>query len=411
MIRIVITALLLLLVDLYFYQAVKQFVPTSEVRSFRWLPVVYWAVSGLSVLLLCAAVLLPDLLPYQRFYLASVLMVLNIPKLLGVLFLVGEDVFRLVDGTVRELRGSDSPFLADRRRFVANASVIAAAVPFSAMLYGMVRTAFNFTVRRQTLTFPNLPKAFDGLRLVQISDMHSGSFPSTEAVSKAFDLILEQKPDIICFTGDMVNNMAEEAEPFVQELARLKAPLGVYSVLGNHDYGDYVRWPDQQTKTRNLDRLKAIQREAGWNLLINESRILEKDGEQLAIIGVENWGAAMHFPKYGDLKAACSGVGEAPFKLLLSHDPSHWEAQVVKDQPRIDLTLSGHTHGFQFGIEIPGFKWSPVQYVYSQWAGLYREGEQYLYVNRGLGFLGFMGRVGIAPEITVLELRSAPSNV
>ncbi|MCF8257504.1 MAG: metallophosphoesterase [Flavobacteriales bacterium] len=407
MTRLLVSALLLFLIDLYFYQAIRQFVPSTDIRSVRWLPVAYWSATLIGIGAVTIAIMVPTLLPYQRFYLFSVVMVLTLPKLLGAVFLLGEDAVRLVSGIFRSVNGSDGPFLSDRRQFVANASLIAAALPFSAMVYGMVRTAFNFSVRKETLTFPSLPLAFDGLRVVQISDMHSGSFASTDAIHSAIDLILEQRPDIIFFTGDMVNNRAEEAEPFLTEISRLKAPLGVFSVLGNHDYGDYVEWPDEASKRENLQRLIALQREAGWNVLINGSSIIEKDGQQMAIIGVENWGAAMHFPKYGDLSRAVQGTESAPFRILLSHDPSHWEAQVIPEHPHIDLTLSGHTHGFQFGIEIPGFKWSPVQYVYRQWAGLYSKGGQHLYVNRGLGFLGFMGRIGIPPEITLLELKTS----
>jgi len=411
MIRLIFPILFLLLIDLYFYQAVRQFIPISEVKSMRWVPWAYWSATVFCIAITIIGITNPGLLPYQRFYLLSVVMVLTVPKVLGTLFLIGEDAVRLGSGVFRFFAGTDGPFLADRRQFVANATVIAAAIPFSAMIYGMVRTAFNYTVRKQTITFKSLPKVFDGLRVVQISDMHAGSFSSTDAIRSAIDIILEQKPDIIFFTGDMVNNKSEEAEPFVSELKRLKAPLGVYSVLGNHDYGDYVQWPDEASKRANLTRLIELQREAGWNVLINDSHVIEKDGDRIAVVGVENWGAAMHFPKYGDLKKALNGAQQVPFRILLSHDPSHWEAQVVPEHPSIDLTLSGHTHGFQFGIEIPGFKWGPVQYVYRQWAGLYKRGSQYLYVNRGLGFLGFMGRIGIPPEITLLELKSASANV
>lgn len=411
MLRLTFTIFFLLFIDLYFYQAVRQFIPISEIKSIKWIPWVYWSATIFSIGITIVGITNPDLLPYQRFYLLSVVMVLTIPKVLGTLFLFGEDTVRVTHGIFRFFTGTDGPFLTDRRQFVANATMVAAAIPFSAMIYGMVRTAFNYTVRRETITFKSLPKVFDGLRVVQISDMHAGSFSSTDAVRSAIDLILEQKPDIIFFTGDMVNNKCEEAEPFASELIRLKAPLGVFSVLGNHDYGDYVQWPNETAKRENLARLIALQREAGWHVLINDAHIIEKEGDQIAVVGVENWGAAMHFPKYGDLNKAFNNAQQVPFRILLSHDPSHWEAQVIPEYPNIDLTLSGHTHGFQFGIEIPGFKWSPVQYVYRQWAGLYQRGSQYLYVNRGLGFLGFMGRIGIPPEITLLELKSDTNKV
>jgi uncharacterized protein len=407
MLRILIPAVFLFIIDLYFYQAVRQMILNSPAKWKMLVMVAYWASSAGALALLIASVQLVNIQPYVRYYLASAIMVLTIPKVLGILFLLGEDVTRIGAGLTRLVRGSETPFLADRRLFVARASIITAAIPFSAMLYGMVRTAFNYTIRRKSLTFDGLPAAFDGLKLVQISDMHSGSFGSVDSIRRAFDIILEQKADIIVFTGDMVNNKAEELAQFKDELARLKAPLGVYSILGNHDYGDYVQWPSEQAKHENLQNLKAMQRNAGWDLLLDENRILERNGEKIAIIGVENWGASLRFPKYGNLQKAVRGTEQTPFKILLSHDPSHWDAQVTTQHQSIDLTLSGHTHGFQFGIEIPGFQWSPVQYVYRQWAGLYQQGRQYLYVNRGLGFLGFMGRIGIPPEITVLELRSA----
>lgn len=405
MLRFAVSIAFLILIDLYFYQAVRQFLAPMDTRWRMGLGVIYWMGTAIAVAALVLGATMEKWPPYARFYLMSVMMVLVMPKLLGLLVLLGEDLVRVMAGLFRKVVGSEASFLADRRRFVANASLIAAAVPFSAMLYGMARTAFNFTVRKRTVHFPNLPEAFNGLRMVQISDMHLGSFASTDSIRRAFELVMAQQPDIIFFTGDMVNNKAEEAEPFRDVLPMLKAPLGVFSVLGNHDYGDYVPWDSPSAKRANLERLLALQRGAGWNVLINEHRVIARDGQQMAVIGVENWGAAMRFPKYGDLGAAAADTSGVPFSILLSHDPSHWEAQVIPEFPHIDLTLSGHTHGFQFGIEIPGLKWSPVQYVYRQWAGLYRKGSQYLYVNRGLGFLGFMGRIGIPPEVTVIELK------
>ena len=220
-------------------------------------------------------------------------------------------------------------------------------------------------------------------------------------------MVAEQKPDVILFTGDLVNNLAEEAEEFLEQLSSLSAPMGVFSVLGNHDYGHYVRWKDESERIANVNKLKQLQKDVGWKLLMNESHILEKNGEKLALIGVENWSSKMNFPKYGQLAKAHAETEGVPCKILMSHDPSHWEAEITEQFKDISLTLSGHTHGMQFGIEIPGFKWSPVQYVYKQWAGLYHKDDQYLYVNRGLGFIGYMGRVGIMPEITVIELDRA----
>lgn len=292
-----------------------------------------------------------------------------------------------------------------RSTFLKNVALILGGTVLGGFIYG-IRNRYNYHIRRVNLRFGHLPEAFRGLKIVQISDIHSGSFDNHEAVLHGVEKVLAEKPDLIFFTGDLVNNKSEEAETYKDIFARLKAPMGVYSTLGNHDYGDYVQWPSKQAKVQNLDRLKAIHGEMGWRLLMNEHVLLEKDGQQIAVVGIENWGAKAGFPKYGDMKKAYAGLPEknVPFKILLSHDPSHWDAQVRKEYGDIDLTLSGHTHGMQFGVEIPGLKWSPVQYVYNKWAGLYQEGTQYLYVNRGFGFLGYPGRLGILAEITVIEL-------
>lgn len=346
---------------------------------------------------------------YFRYYMFSVMLVLFIPKVIGVVFLLGEDLFRLGNGVVGLFDSASEPFFPDRRKFVSQAGIIAAAIPFSTMIYGMVRTAFNLQVKRKTVFYDDLPAAFEGLTIAQISDLHSGSFSSSDFIAEAVDKILSLKPDLIFFTGDLVNNEAVEAEPHINEFKRLKARLGVHSILGNHDYGDYSPWPSKEAKAANLDRLKDVHAQSGWNLLLNNHHVLDAGGEKLAIIGVENWGASRHFPKHGDLDKAVSGVEDIPFKILLSHDPSHWDAKIKKHPQKFQLTLSGHTHGAQFGIEIPGFKWSPVQYLYKQWAGLYEDAGQNIYVNRGLGFIGYMGRIGISPEITLLELKSSKS--
>jgi predicted MPP superfamily phosphohydrolase len=274
---------------------------------------------------------------------------------------------------------------------------------FATLLYGF-NNKYSYQVRRMRLTFKNLPEAFKGLRIVHISDIHSGSFTDKHAVIKGVDKIMHQKPDLILFTGDLVNDRASEMQDYMEVFGRLNAPLGVYSTLGNHDYGDYVRWESLESKQANLERLKGVHQELGWRLLMNEHVVLEKEGQQIALMGIENWSAKGNFPKYGKMEQAYDGTAAYPFKILMSHDPSHWEAQVIRNYPDVDLMLSGHTHGMQFGVEIPGLRWSPVQYVYKQWAGLYETERQKLYVNRGFGFLGYPGRVGILPEITVLEL-------
>lgn len=404
--RLFIPLLLLFLVDVYFFQTVKTLTAEIGQRSRLAIYAGYWLLTVASFAAVYFAAFGESLPNHIRYYLLSFILVLLAPKLVGVAFMLVEDLGRIGSGVLGLFGSGDEPFLADRRSFISKAGLMVAAIPFSALLYGMVRTAFNFTVRKKTVHFSELPKAFDGLKILQISDMHSGSFASPSFITKAIDRILEQKADIIFFTGDLVNNKASEAEPFLDELKRLTAPLGVFSILGNHDYGDYGPWPSKEAKAENLSRLKEIHREAGWNLLLNENHTIKRNEEELVIVGVENWGASRHFPKYGDLDKAVSGVENVSFKILLSHDPSHWDAKIKAHPQKFQLTLSGHTHGAQFGIEIPGFKWSPVQYVYKQWAGLYKDGDQHIYVNRGLGFLGYMGRVGIAPEITVLELKS-----
>jgi predicted MPP superfamily phosphohydrolase len=255
------------------------------------------------------------------------------------------------------------------------------------------------------LSFDNLPNGFKGMKILHISDIHSGSFTDKEAVHHGVKEMMGENADIILFTGDLVNDKATEMDEYIDVFNQLKAPMGVYSTLGNHDYGDYVQWPIEGiSKVQNLENLKGVHASLGWRLLMNEHVVLEKNGDQIALLGIENWGAKANFPKHGRMDLAHSGTEKYPFKILMSHDPSHWEAEVKLKYADIDLMLSGHTHGMQFGIEIPGFKWSPVQYVYKQWAGLYEDVKQKLYVNRGFGFIGYPGRVGILPEITVIEL-------
>lgn len=344
-------------------------------------------------------------------YGASFIMILVFSKLAGSIFLLIDDFTRVLRwawnlfGSETKVASNDTTGIS-RARFLSYCAVGLASVPFVSLLYGMAVTAFDFTIRRQRISLPNLPPAFEGLKIIQISDLHSGSFISPEPFSMAAEMIMAEKPDVIFFTGDLVNDRASEAIPFIEIWKKLTAPLGVFSILGNHDYGDYVIWETKEAKEANLSELKEIHKKMGWDLLLNENRILEKNGEKIGLIGVENWGKALRFPRKGNLDKAKQGLPDVPVKILLSHDPSHWDAKVRKSHADIDLTLSGHTHGFQFGIEIPGFKWSPSQWVYRQWAGLYSEGQQQIYVNRGLGFIGYLGRVGIKPEITVLELSS-----
>ncbi len=319
--------------------------------------------------------------------------------------LLGEDIIRGALGLYDKLVTKETFYLPSRRKFVSQIALGLAAIPFTSLLYGMYRGKYRFRVLNYTLHFEDLPDAFDGYRLTQISDIHSGSFDNKEKIEYAVDLINEQQSDTILFTGDMVNNKASEMIPWKDTFGRLKAKDGKFSVLGNHDYGDYVDWPTKEEKLQNLEDLKTIQKDMGFDLLLNEHRYLEKDGQRIAIVGVENWGKG-GFKKAGDLKKASSQIEPNDFKILMSHDPSHWDAEVVNDDYHYHLTLSGHTHGMQFGIEIPGWiKWSPVKWRYKQWAGIYEALGQYINVNRGFGYLGYPGRVGIWPEITVIELK------
>jgi predicted MPP superfamily phosphohydrolase len=293
-----------------------------------------------------------------------------------------------------------------RSRFFQQVAIGLGGAAVLTIITGMANR-YRYRMHQVKLVHPKIPEAFKGLKIVQISDIHSGSFDDIAAVTIGVNKIMELKPDIIVFTGDLVNNTAEEIEPYLELFGRLNASLGVYSTLGNHDYGEYEGWASPEAKAENLKKLKQAHARMGWKLLLNEHVILTRGEDQVAVIGVENWSVKEYYPKHGDLEKAYEGLADkdATFKVLLSHDPSHWDAVVRAQYPDIDLTLSGHTHGMQCGIEIPGFKWSPVQYIYQQWAGLYQEGSQYLYVNRGYGcFSGYPGRLGILPEITLIEL-------
>ncbi|MDB4297754.1 metallophosphoesterase, partial [Flavobacteriaceae bacterium] len=331
--------------------------------------------------------------------------VLKIGLLFTVLF---DDIVRIIEYIGKLvwrvfLNSNQSVEFGSRRKFIGQVGLGLASLPFASMLYGIVVGKYNYKIKEISLSFKNLPKAFNNLKIVHISDIHSGSFDSFEDVQRGVEMIKAQKPDLVLFTGDLVNNEAKEIEPFKELFGGIKAPLGVFSSLGNHDYGTHKRWTNNQEKRENLELLFKHQKDMGFELLNNTHYVLKKDGEELDIVGVENWGKPP-FPQIGDLSKALDNSNPDNFKILLSHDPTHWDEKVIPHQQHIDLTLSGHTHGMQFGIEIPGFKWSPSKYIYKRWAGLYKNKKQYLYVNRGFGFLGFPGRVGIWPEITVINL-------
>lgn len=338
--------------------------------------------------------------------LAFALMV-YIPKMVLALIMITEDIFRVGKGSVTYLtkKKGDQPFLASRRKFVSQLGLGFAAIPFMSILYGIFEGKYNFKVIKQRIYFPDLPEEFDGFTITQISDIHSGSFDNSEKINYAIDLINEQNSDMILFTGDIVNTHAREMVPWINTFNRIKKhKYGKYSVLGNHDYGEYVSWPTPEDKENNFQAIKNLYGQIDFKLLLNEHTVIEKGDQKIALVGVENWGH--NFKKAGDLNKASNGLTSNDFKILMSHDPSHWDYEVQHHDKNFHLTLSGHTHGMQFGIEIPGyFKWSLAQYVYKQWAGLYENKGRYVYVNRGFGFHAYSGRVGIMPEITVIELK------
>lgn len=334
-----------------------------------------------------------------------------IGKVLILLVMLLDDLRRLFTWAITSFATKNSPAAEaattiDRSTFMKQAALVLGGISLVGFGVG-ISNRYRYRVRKVRLAFDNLPASFNGLKIVQISDIHTGSFDDHDAVAHGVERIMHQEADIILFTGDLVNNVCDEVDDkYKQIFSRLKAPMGVYSTLGNHDYGDYVEWPSLEAKKANLDRLKGVHHEVGWRLLMNEHIVLERGQDKIAIVGIENWGNKAHFPKYGDMRKAYEGLHEknVPFKILLSHDPSHWRGEVLEKYKDVDLMLSGHTHGMQFGVDSKFFRWSPVQYIYNEWAGLYKEGAQSLYVNRGFGFLGYPGRLGILPEITVIEL-------
>ncbi len=406
------TLLLVALIEVYFFQAVLTVARDFSGGKRQFITYLYWSLAllGFGAILVTFFYSPAEWSIFWRNYLFAPLVILLMLKVVGSLFLLIDDIIRVINimvNSVPDKLNCDPRAGVSRIRFLSYISLGITFIPYISLIYGMFRGAYKFRVHKVSVKSTKLPAAFHGLKIVQVSDIHTGSFNDTSALEKAFDIVMQQGADIIFFTGDLVNNRTEETKGFIPVYQKLKAPMGVYSILGNHDYGDYVQWDSAEAKRSNLEALKEVHAESGWRLMLNEHIALEKDGEKIALLGVENWGGNLRFPKYGKLKQAHEGTETYPFKILLSHDPSHWDKQVLPEYNDIDLTLSGHTHGMQFGIEIPGFRWSPSQYFYPNWAGLYHKEGQYLYVNRGLGFLGYPGRLGIWPEITVIELQKA----
>ena len=415
-IRTLVILTILFVIDLYVFQGIKYLVRNLQPSVIRLIYFSFWGVT-----VFCFAVLLAGLIvdwhdwpkPIRTYSFAFVF-VTYFSKIFLVFFMVIDDVYRLFQWIYRNVSewlsaSRDNPASVirhgiSRSDFIIRLGMFIAALPFFALILGMIRGKYEYQVRKVKLSFANLPESFKGFRILQISDIHTGSFMDKAPLEKAVRMINELQPDVIFFTGDLVNDLHREVLPYMDTLSGMKSKHGIFSILGNHDYGDYYQWKSQEEKRVNLENLISAHHDLGWNLLLDEHRHITINGERISVIGVQNWSARMNFARYGNLQKAIDGIEFSPVNILLSHDPSHWRAEVMGKIKEIDLTLSGHTHGFQFGVDIPGFKWSPVQYIYKEWSDLYSQDKQYLYVNRGLGFLGYPGRVGILPEITVFEL-------
>lgn len=397
-----------LVLDIYAYQAFK----TVTRHSWVYYLYLFFSLAVLANLIYQWNVPNDDGFAGARGYAIGFFLAFFVPKMLMFILLFGEDIIRVFVAGFQKLFNTGEAFsIPSRRKFLSQLALGVAAIPFASFLYGMYQGRYNFRVLKYTLYFEDLPESFDGYKISQISDVHAGSFDNPEKIKYGVDLLNEQESDVVLFTGDLVNNKASEMEGWTELFGSIKARDGVYSVLGNHDYGDYAEWSSPREKAENLQALKKVHGEMGWNLLLNEHRFLEKDGQKIALVGVENWGAG-GFKKAGDLTKASEGLQEKDFKILLSHDPSYWRERIKSDPNMYHLTLSGHTHGMQFGIEIPGvIKWSPVQFRYKYWAGIYEEAGRFLNVNRGFGYLAYPGRVGIWPEISVIELRKGSKPV
>jgi hypothetical protein len=412
---------ILLLVDYYVFQAVKVSLQYTSENKRRWILRGYWFIVTITL----AGLFMGIFLSIGRVLRTVILVWFFIhyfSKLFAIPFLLIDDIRRGITWALkklgikkrenREIESGGELVVSEvkngmtRSEFLSKTGLVMAGLPFVTMNYGLIsNNVYDYQIKRKTIYLPNLPKSFDGLKLGQISDVHSGSFYDKIAVQGGVDLLNAEKCDVVFFTGDLVNDKTSEMREYTNIFEKIKAPLGVYSILGNHDYGDYVQWPSAKAKQKNLEDLYEVHKNLGWDLLLNENRKLKLGGEEISIIGVENWGSSLRFPRKGDIEKAKQGTDDSPVKLLLSHDPSHWRAQILKDHKDIDMMFAGHTHGMQFGVEFGDFKWSPVQYVYPEWSGLYESNAQKLYVNVGYGFLGYPGRIGILPEITIFEFK------
>lgn len=414
---LIMVSILLIIIDIYIYRAVRSISWKWKNNKYLSFTYIWW---GYTFLLIIGVFI--SIFFNIKFLLRSIILVVFfltfVSKIFILPFLITDDLRRSFIWIKRKLKSKprDGKSLDSikqeaipRSEFIIKAGTLIAALPLASLTYGVVSSAYDYRIKRKTLFLPNLPKAFDGITLGQISDIHSGSFYDNKAVLGGVQMLLKEKPELIFFTGDLVNNLASEMRDYQDIFSKVKAPLGVYSILGNHDYGDYFFGKGGSTaKSKNLADVKVTHKNMGWDLLLNENRRIKIEGEEIAVLGIENWGVG-RFAKYGQMDKAIKNTDDVPVKLLLSHDPSHWKAQVLPEYPQIDAMFSGHTHGMQFGIVTEKFQWSPAQYVYKEWAGHYQEGAQQLYVNVGYGFLGYPGRVGMLPEITIFELRRSNS--
>ena len=409
---IVFLLLVTALIEMYVYNGLKPFLNQLENSAFFWsIYFLFVLLSILSVFFFAHSVSdqrAGTIKKASSNIIGGLTLTLILTKISFISVLFAEDVFRFLSLAFQNAHnfihdtGLEAE-LAGRSAGMAKIGLGVASIPFVSFVHGITVGKYKYKIKRVKLSFPDLPEAFNGYKILQFSDMHAGSFDSLERVKKGIEKMNGVEADLILFTGDMVNNMADEVKPFIPMLSELKAKDGKYSILGNHDYGDYIRWASREAKIENLYRLIDHQHKSGFELLMNENVSISKGGQSIKLIGVENWGKPP-FPRHGDLKKGLEGINAEDFVVLMSHDPSHWDLEVLKTEKKIHLTLSGHTHGMQMGFDIPGLKWSPVKYKYPRWSGLYEELGRYLYVNNGFGFLGFPGRVGIYPEITVLEL-------
>ena len=404
---LVVLITVLILIDFYIYHVLRILMQGASAGTRTTVGLIYWALCIMSV---GSFLLFPYFTnPYFKQYIFSIGIGWVLTQIFMVLFFLMDDLRRGAFWTMGQAASiAGAKFMntekgIPRSTFLSWLGVGLSSTLFFSLLYGF-GNKYNYKLVKKKISLNGLPLAFKGFKIIHISDIHSGSLKDKAAVLKGIELIEKQNADIVLFTGDLVNDRATEMHDWMDVFGKIKAPHGVYSTLGNHDYGDYVKWDTVEEKKQNLEALKQVHHDLGWRLLMNENRSIEKNGEKIKIVGIENWGAKARFPKYGKMDLAMQGVNKEDVAILLSHDPSHWEAEVIPKYSNVQLTLSGHTHGMQFGLENPYFKWSPVQWVYKQWAGIYDNKDQQLYVNRGFGFLGYPGRVGILPEITLIEL-------